>query len=247
MCRRRTGRSRADLHPRLAALRFHAPRADPGQPQPGGGDERTAIPRPGRDLAQSQPRRWHQLSRGGAGARTEPLPIARPRLPVLFAVAPPLGRPAVHRQDAQQLPARGFAVAHPAERTDHRRAAPPPRRVPQLLPSALRQGANLYLRPERAWRVLPAIPADDRPLGSRPAWPRAHGAVRGGDRRLREPGATPARVLRTPLGGRLPALLRERAAHTHPELGAGPPADLRPLGGSLASLRAAPRGADYRD
>ena len=55
-------------------------------------------------------------------------------------------------------------------------------------------------------------------------------AVRGGRRGLREPGQTPARVLRTAVGGRLPALLRERAAHTHPERGAGPPADLRSLG-----------------
>ena len=60
-------------------------------------------------------------------------------------------------------------------------------------------------------------------------------------------GTAPARFLRTAFRGRLPALLRERAAGAHALGRAGAAADLRPLGGTLSPLRAPPRRADRRD
>ena len=66
-------------------------------------------------------------------------------------------------------------------------------------------------------------------------------SIRGSGRGLPEPGPPAARVLRVALGGCVSALLRERPASAHAELGAGAPADLRSVGRSLAQLRAAPR------
>ncbi len=46
-----------------------------------------------------------------------------------------------------------------------------------------------------------------------------------------------------PVGGRLPALLRNRARHPHGEFRAGAPADLRQLHRPLAELRAGTRAS----
>ncbi len=90
---------------------------------------------------------------------------------------------------------------------DHRRAPPPARRLSLLLPPAVRERPELHLRPDRDRRVLPAVPADDGPLGARPARPCADDAVRRSRRRLRAAGAAAAGILRAALGRRLPAFL----------------------------------------
>ena len=59
---------------------------------------------------------------------------------------------------------------------------------------------------------------------------------------------TPATgVLRSRLGGRVPAFLRERPAGAYAELGTGAAAHLRSFDRPLATLRPAPRRADHRD
>ncbi len=117
-----------------------------------------------RDLAQPQPRRRHQLPGGDARARGRNLAAlgadtSRSR------GCTDARRAALHRQDAEQFPERRPHRADAAEREDHRRAPPPARCLPVLLPAAVRQGPELHLRPDRDRRVLPAVPADDGPLG----------------------------------------------------------------------------------
>jgi tetratricopeptide (TPR) repeat protein len=77
------------------------------------------------NIAGPQSRRRHHLPRGGAGARSEPLSLARRGIPGLCAAAPPIGYAAIHRQDAQQLPAGRLHVTHPADRPDYRCARHP--------------------------------------------------------------------------------------------------------------------------
>ncbi len=191
--------------------------------------------------------RRHQLSRGGARTGARERRRARQRVPRSCAHASAARRAALHRQDAEQL----------SERRPHRAMLPnakiiDARRHPldaclsyyrQLFAKGqnftydLTEIGEYYLQYQRMmdhWhRVLPG--------------PRTHRAVRGGGRGLRAAGAAPARFLRPALAGRLPAILRERAARADSVSRAGPPADLRPLRRALAALRAPPGRADRRD
>ena len=67
----------------------------------------------------------------------------------------------LHRQAAQQLDVRAVHPPDPAERQDHRRAAPSARLLLVQLPPAFRPRPGLHLRPRRPWPLLCRLcPAD---------------------------------------------------------------------------------------
>ena len=61
------------------------------------------------------------------------------------------GPPVLHRQDAEQLPARRHDPADPAAGEDHRRAPPPARLLLLELQAALRARPELQLQPRPTW------------------------------------------------------------------------------------------------
>ena len=88
--------------------------------------------------------------RRGTAAARRTLPGAHPH--------PPQDRPAVlHRQDAEQLPARRDDPAGAAERKDHRRAPASARLLLLELQAALRARPALQLRPRRPGPLLPGL------------------------------------------------------------------------------------------
>ena len=117
-------RRRPDLHPWHAARRIDPGRANPGQPQPGRRDDGVA-------------RHLIAIGRGGWMGRTAPIPRClasagwRRSSPGSAAnISSGRGSTAadrqavLHRQDAQQLGACRVDPPDPAQREDHRRAAP---------------------------------------------------------------------------------------------------------------------------
>ncbi len=86
----------------------------------------------------------------------------------------------------------------------------------------------------------------DGALRCRAARPRPSRDLRAHGRRHRKRSATPARVLRPAVRGRLPAVLRERPRRAHRQLRTGAPADLPRRGRPLAPLRTLARPAQGR-
>ena len=145
----------------------------------GRGHGRAALRRPACDLVEPEPQRRRELPRGDARAVAGKRRGARHAIPRAGPDAPALGRAAIHRQDAEQLPERRVDRGDAAKRADRRRPPAPAGRLPVLLEAAVRQGPELHLRPDRDRRVLRPVPADDGPLGARAAGRRADRAVRG--------------------------------------------------------------------
>ena len=120
----------------------------------------------------------------------------------------------------------GLHVSCTAKCAVHQRAAASARHLPLLLQAALCEGPAVHLRPRRDRRVLPRIRPDDGALERGPARSRTGRAIRRCHRGPAGPGAPDAGILRAFVGGRLPALPRDRARDPHRELGAGAPPDL---------------------
>ena len=127
---RRAGR-RSDLHRRPAARRLDADRADPGEPLAGRGHH---------GAARTYPRSRTRSVRSRRASRQAPLPAARCRscrphelrelgeeYLARTRIQRKTGRAVLHRQDAEQLPARRLHPSDAAQRADHRRAPPPAR------------------------------------------------------------------------------------------------------------------------
>ena len=153
---------RSDLHRRPAARRLDADRADPVEPLAGRGHDGAARTYPRsrrrsvRSAAGADKLRYPQRA-AGAAART----AARARRGVPGPhTHPAQERPAVlHRQAAEQLPARRLHPSDAAQRAHHRRAAPPPRLLFFGVQAALRPRPELHLRPGGARSLLPLLRA----------------------------------------------------------------------------------------
>ena len=173
---------RPDLHRRPAALGLDADRADPREPQPGRrhaelptlGEIAISIgryrPRPQeypesvRDLRGKDFRAYgRQYIEETRAYRSTGKPRFTDKLPNNFSHV-------------------GFAAPDPAEREDHQCAAASARQLPRQLQAALRQGAALHLRHERARAVLPPVPRDHAALAPRAAGQGARRALRGNGR-----------------------------------------------------------------
>ena len=123
-CRRGFRIGRADLHRRPAALGLDADRADPGEPQPGGGHARAVDARRHRGFDRPLPARPRGVSGSRPRAARPGLPRLRPAVHRRDADLPHDRQAPLHRQAAEQLLARRLRAPDPAEREDHQRAAP---------------------------------------------------------------------------------------------------------------------------
>ncbi len=107
---------RADLHRRPAALGLDADRADPREPQPGGGHARAADARRNRVLDRALPPRQPRVSGGRPRAARPRLPRLRPAVHRGDADLPDDRQAALHGQAAEQLLAHRLRAPDPAER-----------------------------------------------------------------------------------------------------------------------------------
>src|SRR2546430_69672 len=147
-----------------------------------------------------------------AGARdTVPRAAARARRRISGAYAHPAqDRAAVlHRQAAQQLPARRLHPPDAAECPHHRCASPPARLLLLGVQAALRARSELLLRSRGAGRLLPPLRRADGALRCGAARARAPRLLRADGAEHRARGAPAAAVLRPALRARLPAFLRD--------------------------------------
>ena len=243
-----TCRSGADLHRRPAALGLDAARADTRESQPGRGHQRTALPGAGRDLAEPQSCRRHQLSGGRARIAAAELPVAGPGLPgaARACIAAPARR-ASSTRCRTTFPNIGFlSLILPEAKIIDARRHPLDACLScyrqlfakgQAFTYDLTEIGEYYLQYQRMmdhWHEV---------LPGRVLTVQYEEVVADFETQV----AAPARVLRTALGAGLPALLRKRTAGAHAEFRAGAPADLRPVGRPLAPLCAPPRRTDHGD
>jgi predicted Zn-dependent protease len=144
---------------------------------------------------------------------------------------------AVHRQDAQQLPAPGLHPPDPAAGEDHRRPPPPDGLRVLAVQAALRPRPELQLLARGHRPLLLRLRRADGALRRRAARARVPGHSRATDRGHRSAGARATGLLRAGFRGVLPAFLRERAGGAHRQRPAGAPPHLTGRRGPMASLR----------
>ena len=172
---------RSDLHRRPAARGLDADRADPGEPLAGRGHDGAAghaRARAARSALRaradkpSYPQALQSLTHAQLRELGEEY-LARTR--IQRKTRPPV----LHRQDAEQLPARRPHPSDAAQRADHRRAPPSARLLFLGVQAALRARPELHLRPGGARPLLPRLRRADGALRQRAARARPPRDLRG--------------------------------------------------------------------